>query len=40
MSVRISWQRVFPAVITRFHEDCSLDIDATASVMQAPARAA
>ena len=35
MSARISWQGVFPAVTTQFHEDLSLDIDATAKVMQA-----
>ena len=31
----ISWQGVFPAVTTQFHEDFSLDIDATARVIDA-----
>ena len=31
----ISWQGVFPAVTTQFREDFSLDIDATAGVMDA-----
>jgi len=33
MSPKISWQGVFPAVTTQFREDLSLDIDATAKVM-------
>ena len=33
MSPRISWEGVFPAVTTQFHDDLSLDIDATAKVM-------
>jgi 4-hydroxy-tetrahydrodipicolinate synthase len=33
MSARIAWQGVFPAVTTQFREDFSLDIDATASVI-------
>ena len=35
MKPRISWQGVFPAVTTQFREDLSLDIDATAKVMDA-----
>lgn len=35
MKPRISWQGVFPAVTTQFREDFSLDIDATAKVMDA-----
>ena len=34
MAARVSWQGVFPAVTTQFREDFSLDIDATARVMQ------
>jgi dihydrodipicolinate synthase/N-acetylneuraminate lyase len=33
MAPRISWEGVFPAVTTQFHDDLSLDIDATARVM-------
>jgi 1-pyrroline-4-hydroxy-2-carboxylate deaminase len=33
MTARISWQGVFPAVTTQFREDFSLDIDATAQVI-------
>jgi 1-pyrroline-4-hydroxy-2-carboxylate deaminase len=33
MAARISWQGVFPAVTTQFREDFSLDIDATAKVI-------
>jgi dihydrodipicolinate synthase/N-acetylneuraminate lyase len=33
MSPRISWEGVFPAVTTQFHDDLSLDINATAKVM-------
>jgi 4-hydroxy-tetrahydrodipicolinate synthase len=33
MSARIGWQGVFPAVTTQFREDFSLDIDATATVI-------
>ena len=33
MSPRISWEGVFPAVTTQFHHDLSLNIDATAKVM-------
>jgi dihydrodipicolinate synthase/N-acetylneuraminate lyase len=35
MPARISWEGVFPAVTTQFREDFSLDIDATAKVMEA-----
>lgn len=38
MSARISWQGVFPAVTTQFREDFSLDIDATAKVIDALVR--
>ena len=31
MSRRVSWEGVFPAVTTQFHDDLSLDIDATAA---------
>ena len=34
MSARIAWQGVFPAVTTQFREDFSLDIDATARVIE------
>ena len=34
MTNRISWQGVFPAVTTQFREDLSLDIDATARVIE------
>lgn len=34
MAARVSWQGVFPAVTTQFREDFSLDIEATARVMQ------
>ena len=34
MSPRISWEGVFPAVTTQFHDDLSLDLDATAKVME------
>ena len=34
MTNRISWQGVFPAVTTQFHDDLSLDIDATARVIE------
>ena len=33
MSARIAWQGVFPAVTTQFREDFSLDVDATATVI-------
>ncbi|MBL8325886.1 MAG: dihydrodipicolinate synthase family protein [Rubrivivax sp.] len=33
MNARIGWQGVFPAVTTQFREDFSLDIDATAKVI-------
>lgn len=33
MSARVSWQGVFPAVTTQFREDFSLDLDATAKVI-------
>lgn len=33
MSARIAWQGVFPAVTTQFRDDFSLDIDATAKVI-------
>jgi 1-pyrroline-4-hydroxy-2-carboxylate deaminase len=33
MTARISWQGVFPAVTTQFREDFSLDVDATAKVI-------
>ena len=33
MTARISWQGVFPAVTTQFRDDFSLDIDATAKVI-------
>ena len=33
MSPAVSWQGVFPAVTTQFREDLSLDIDATAKVI-------
>jgi 4-hydroxy-tetrahydrodipicolinate synthase len=33
MNPRISWQGVFPAVTTQFRDDFSLDIDATAKVI-------
>ena len=33
MSPRISWEGVFPAVATQFNDDLSLNIDATAKVM-------
>ena len=33
MSPRISWEGVFPAVTTQFNDDLSLNIDATAKVM-------
>ncbi len=33
MPAKISWQGVFPAVTTQFREDFSLDIDATAKVI-------
>jgi 4-hydroxy-tetrahydrodipicolinate synthase len=35
MAPRISWQGVFPAVTTQFRPDYSLDVDATAKVMDA-----
>ncbi len=35
MSAAIAWQGVFPAVTTQFKEDLSLDIDATARVIEA-----
>lgn len=34
MSARIAWQGVFPAVTTQFRDDFSLDIDATARVIE------
>jgi len=33
VSARVSWQGVFPAVTTQFREDFSLDLDATAKVI-------
>jgi len=33
VSARVSWQGVFPAVTTQFREDFSLDLDATAQVI-------
>ncbi|MFN0185228.1 MAG: dihydrodipicolinate synthase family protein [Aquabacterium sp.] len=33
MSARVTWQGVFPAVTTQFRDDFSLDIDATAQVI-------
>ncbi|MBP2300731.1 dihydrodipicolinate synthase family protein [Azospirillum picis] len=33
MTKRISWEGVFPAVTTQFHDDLSLDLDATARVI-------
>ena len=38
MSAAISWQGVFPAVTTQFREDFSLDVQATARVMDALVR--
>ncbi|WP_317852914.1 hypothetical protein [Azospirillum agricola] len=35
MTARISWEGVFPAVTTQFREDLSLDVDATAKVIDA-----
>ncbi len=35
MKPRIGWQGVFPAVTTQFRDDLTLDIDATAKVMDA-----
>lgn len=35
MAPRISWQGVFPAVTTQFREDFSVDLDATAKVIDA-----
>lgn len=35
MPARISWEGVFPAVTAQFREDFSLDLDATAKVMEA-----
>ncbi len=35
MSAAIAWQGVFPAVTTQFKEDLSLDVDATARVIDA-----
>ena len=34
MRKRVNWEGVFPAVTTQFHDDLSLDIDATARVME------
>jgi 4-hydroxy-tetrahydrodipicolinate synthase len=34
MTAAVSWQGVFPAVTTQFHEDFSLDLDATARVIE------
>jgi len=34
MRKRVNWEGVFPAVTTQFHPDLSLDIDATARVME------
>ena len=34
MGKRIGWEGVFPAVTTQFREDLSLDVDATARVME------
>ena len=34
MAPRIGWTGVFPAVTTQFHDDYSLDIDATAKVIE------
>lgn len=33
MHPHITWQGVFPAVTTQFREDFSLDVDATATVI-------
>ena len=38
MTAAVSWQGVFPAVTTQFREDFSLDIDATAKVIDALVR--
>ena len=38
MSPRISWEGVFPAVTTQFNDDLSLNIDATAKVIEIPIR--
>ncbi|MBP2230062.1 4-hydroxy-tetrahydrodipicolinate synthase [Azospirillum agricola] len=38
MTARISWEGVFPAVTTQFREDLSLDVDATAKVIDALVR--
>ncbi|MEP9377133.1 dihydrodipicolinate synthase family protein [Aquabacter sp. CN5-332] len=35
MQPKISWEGVFPAVTTQFREDYSVDVEATASVMEA-----
>lgn len=35
MAPQVSWEGVFPAVTTQFREDYSLDVDATAGVMDA-----
>ena len=35
MAAQIGWEGVFPAVTTQFREDLSLDVDATARVMDA-----
>ena len=35
MSPKVNWQGVFPAVTTQFREDMSVDVDATAKVMDA-----
>lgn len=35
MSPKINWQGVFPAVTTQFREDMSVDVDATAKVIDA-----
>ena len=34
MRKRVNWEGVFPAVTTQFRDDLSLDIDATARVME------
>jgi 4-hydroxy-tetrahydrodipicolinate synthase len=38
MSPKIDWQGVFPAVTTQFREDMSVDVDATAKVIDALVR--
>src|SRR6188508_2492227 len=38
MAARIGWEGVFPAVTTQFREDHSLDVEATARVIDALVR--